>query len=159
MGKIYLSKINNKTQDLVNYFEINRQNSDYIRKLNQIKIHYISQIKSQKHKLAACEKADKFIDVIEHILDNYKMDIRYWECIKDEFDSGSAYVRNRMREYVGTDETETYYQTHAANYSAFLARLEDILADTENHYKERFIKLSCDFLKQFLKNMKGQGQL
>lgn len=154
IGKVYLAKISKNNEKIINYFEINKQNSEFIQKMNQIKIHYIAQYTSKNWKNAACEKAEKFISVISHILDNYTIDIQHWECIKNELDSGSAYVRNRLIEYIGESATNKFYKQHCNNYRQYLITVEDILADTENHYKERFIKASTEFLKLFLKEMK-----
>lgn len=153
VGKVYLAKINKNNQKIINFFEINKQNSEYIQKMNQIKIHFISQYSNKRWKNAAGEKAEKFISIIAHILDNYKIDLHHWACIKNELDSGSAYVKNRLIEYIGESATNKFYRQHSNNYRKYLNEVEDILADTENHHKERFIKASTDFLKTFLKEM------
>jgi len=149
-GKYYISKVDQKTQKIVEYFEINKESEDYIRQMSKIKDYYCNKIKDPQWRIAGVDKASTFINCLSKIIKTHSIELDHYEYIKNELNSGAEYVKQRMIEYLGKKAVNEFYSHHIYEYIKYLADIEELLSTAENHYKERFILLSNAFLKDFL---------
>ena len=159
--KIQLAKVEKNqsamlknNQKLMDYFQIDMTHDRYIQKLYAIKNHFNFGFSDDNIKFAMNEKANMFIGTIEKILDNYEINIVNLNSIKIEFDTNRNYVKSRLDHYLSKERSDEFRKIHDVTYTQFIIEIEDILASTENHYKEKFINKCCDFMKTFIKELR-----
>ena len=141
--------------------KINKQNLesqinlDFTVQLLNIKNYYLKSIEDEKLHVAAAEKASKFVDTVSGIINRYKIDINNLSHIKQELCVAFGYGRNRMIEYIGSEKANHIFKMMYSKRKAFFNNIEDILTESPNHYKERFVTLCICYLKSFLKDIKS----
>ena len=165
MGKVYLAKfertskeynqkICSDNQKIIDYFQMNLSNDTYIKKLYEVKNHFNHDFVETNLKNAMNEKANKFIETVENTLEHYDINIANLKHIIDEFTTARSYIRHRLEYYLGLEKSENFNKLLDQRFAEFINGVEDILTETNNHYKEKFICLCSHYLKTFIKDMR-----
>jgi len=136
------------------YLDADKDITDYRNKLNEMNTYYISAFNNQMFKDAASSKGNSYIQVIEHIISTYDMEIHDFNKIITELENGAKLVYKNMACILGEEITSKYYEIHLDDYNKFKEEIENILSDTKNHYMERFVNASTMFLRQFMRHLK-----
>jgi len=141
-----------KIDKIIEHFHIEQTNSDYVKMLLDIKNHFINKFSNDEIKNSCNLVSDKFIDTIESLLDNCDFNIGGLDTIKNDFAMCFTYAVHVFRTNIDTETATKIADFQIEKNKIFLSEIEDILTDTKNHHKDRFINLCCDFLKQYLKD-------
>jgi len=149
LGRVYLARMNRRMREIIQYFEIERSNGDYIQKLHQIKHHYLTERVPERFRHLAHQVADRFIGTVVAILENYTIDLAAWPNIRADLDNFESCRRERLS-IPGANHG-------SVEYRVLLEAVETALADTDNHYKERFMKACSVYLRDYLSHFTGAG--
>lgn len=135
---------------VVDHFELDVENGEYITQMGEVKAYYVSQLKDKSFRLAANKKTNVFIGMVEKtIQDHPEMGPQSWTQVMQDFDTGFGEVKRIMAAHIG-DHAETFYVQHGLAYDIYKAEIQSIFVGLSNARKERFIKLSNQFMIQYL---------
>lgn len=146
-----VSSLGGDISKVIAHFELNIENSTYIATMGDIKTHYISRFRTRPFRIAANEKANVFIMMIaKTIKDHPDMSSLSWTSVMQDLDTGFESVKNMMKSHLADEIVESFYGQYVEAYRLYKVKVEGIFLGLDNARKERFIKMSNEFMIEFL---------
>jgi len=118
-------------------------------KFSDIQCYYLSKI-DEKYKAVAIMKSDTFINLIVDGLTLNMDNVTNYTIFQDHLFAASKYNEQRMKELLGEEITQRYYQTHRPNLIRYNNVIQKIFFTTENSKRIKFVSASIDFMQLFM---------
>ncbi len=148
-----ISNLSGDLTKVVKHLELDIENSEYISTMGEVKAHYVSRFGTKPFRIAADTKSNTFILMVaKTIKEHPDMSTLSWTQVSQDFDTGFEAVKGMMAAHISY-LAEEFYIEHAIAYRTYKAKIESIFMGLGNSRKERFIKLSNDFMLEFLSSL------
>jgi hypothetical protein len=149
-----LDNIDLKLNRIEKYVATNEDRDKIREKMHNIQSYYAQKIPDEKCKSILIMKSETFIKLVLDF--GYGMDfddLGDFNAFQDQLYSASKYNQERMREVIGDELTNQYYEIHKPNTIRYNTLIQKIFFTNENNKRSRYIAASIDFMQVFMNEM------
>ena len=146
-----IDNIQEQVNQITITLDINKQNEEYLKVLVDVKNHDIKKFTCPNYKNFANFAAEIYISTIKTIIETCEISVVNYDAIESTLKSSYETVKQEMIKRFGEDYTSIFIEAILPEAQKCLIDFENIITDTENHRKEKFIRRSNLFLRTALK--------